>query len=75
MTSPHHRFTSAFDRRHFLRYTGIAGLGQKIKEMEHNEGKMDPQELEATVSRWADIVRTGKDPLNRPPGTMLGDST
>lgn len=49
----------------------LGGLGTKLKEMDVNEGRMDPNELEATVSRWNDHVRRGKDWLNRPLGTML----
>lgn len=49
----------------------IAELGLKIREMDNNEGKMEPAELEATVSTWNDIVKLGKDPFHRPPGTMM----
>lgn len=49
----------------------IAKLTLKIRETKDNEGKMDPEILEATISQWNEIVRRGKDPLRRPPGTMI----
>jgi len=49
----------------------IQELALKIKEIDLNESKMDPKELEATVFRWNESVKTGKDYLNRPSGTML----
>ena len=49
----------------------IGKLGLKIREMDANEDKMVPAQLEATVSKWNDIVTTGEDPFHRPPGTMI----
>lgn len=46
-------------------------LGLKIRGLENNSGRMDPNELEATVAQWNECVRAGKDRFGRPAGTML----
>lgn len=46
-------------------------LARKIKGMDMNERRADPKELKATLSKWNECVKTGKDWLNRPAGTML----
>ncbi|MBI4318944.1 MAG: FAD-binding protein [Chloroflexi bacterium] len=55
-----------------LRADSLAELATAIKERRpKNEGWMDAERLEATVREWNGIVETGKDPLYRPPGTMM----
>ena len=46
-------------------------LTLRIKENKDNEGRMDDGTLKATISQWNDIVKKRKDPLRRPPGTMI----
>lgn len=54
-----------------LKEASISRLAARLKETRDNEGRMEPETLEATVSQWNDIVKEGKDPLRRPPGTMM----
>jgi succinate dehydrogenase/fumarate reductase flavoprotein subunit len=49
----------------------IAGLVLKINEFAVSGGRMDPGELEATVSHWNTCVDQRQDWLKRPPGTMM----
>ena len=49
----------------------IGKLALRIKETKDNEGVMDPNTLEATISQWNRIATNGKDPLQRPPKTMI----
>ncbi len=49
----------------------IGGLALKITEMSVSGGRMDPKELETTVSRWNTCVDRNQDWLKRPAGTML----
>jgi len=54
-----------------LKEASISELALRISETKDNEARMDPKTLEATVSQWNNIVEKGKDPLQRPPGTMM----
>ena len=54
-----------------LKDDDIQGLALRIKETGENEGKMDAETLETTIAQWNETVRRGKDPLRRPPGTMM----
>ena len=54
-----------------MREGSIRQLALKIRETDKNEGRMDPDILEATVSQWNENVRKRKDPLHRPGGTMM----
>ncbi len=49
----------------------LAALARRIRESKDNEARMEPETLAATVSRWNDMVKQKKDPLQRPPGTMV----
>lgn len=63
--------TQEIARGWILRESTIQNLALKIRETTDNEGKMELEALEATISRWNDNVRAGKDPLYRPEGTMM----
>jgi len=54
-----------------LKEDSIPKLALRLRETKDNEGKMDPETLEATVCQWNNIVEKGKDPLRRPPATMI----
>jgi hypothetical protein len=54
-----------------LKEATLEKLALGIRETKDNEGRMEPEALEATVSQWNDSVKEGKDRLRRPPGTMM----
>jgi hypothetical protein len=54
-----------------LKEDSIAGLALRIRETSENEGVMDPGTLESTISQWNRFVGERRDPLKRPPKTMM----
>ncbi|MFC1814475.1 FAD-dependent oxidoreductase [Thermodesulfobacteriota bacterium] len=48
----------------------LRDLAQRIAITEDNENMMKAENLEATIFNWNSVVRSGKDQLNRPAGTM-----
>ncbi len=54
-----------------MKANSLAELAAKIKEREDNKGFMVAATLERTVSEWNECVKGKKDPLFRPPGTMM----
>lgn len=54
-----------------LKEASIPELALRIRESKDNETRMEPETLEATISQWNNIAKTGKDPFQRPPRTIM----
>jgi succinate dehydrogenase/fumarate reductase flavoprotein subunit len=63
------------DQGWILREESIEKLALTIRKTANNQGKMDPYTLEATVAEWNQFVSKKKDPLHRPPDTMVPINT
>jgi len=59
------------DKGWIIKGTTVQELAIKIKQTSEDEGFMEASILESTIAQWNDIVKKGKDPLHRPPGTMI----
>jgi len=54
-----------------LRADSLDGLAAAIRALPENGGLLDSTALRDTVAVWNKQVETGRDPLGRPPGTMM----
>lgn len=57
-----------------LKADSLRELGEKIQALPENRGLMSPPVLEQAVLQWNEAVKQKKDPLLRPPETMLAIS-
>ncbi|MBI2917633.1 MAG: FAD-binding protein [Chloroflexi bacterium] len=53
----------------------ISDLAHKLKEVPENGGLMAPEVLDTSVASWNRQVEARRDPLLRPPGTMMPIAT
>ncbi|MBI2953899.1 MAG: FAD-binding protein [Chloroflexi bacterium] len=68
--------SAEIERGWIIKANSIAELADAIKErFPENEGRMDAEQLEASVREWNMCVETGKDRFNRPPGSMMALAT
>jgi succinate dehydrogenase/fumarate reductase flavoprotein subunit len=54
-----------------LQGSTVRDLAKQIRKCPENEGFMEADRLEATIAEWNASANRGRDPLNRPPGTMM----
>ncbi len=57
-----------------LKADSLQELGEKIQALPENKGLMPPPVLEQAVLQWNEGVKQKKDPLLRPPETMMAIS-
>ncbi len=63
------------DQGWIVKGASLRELAVRIRELPGNEGRLNPQALEKTVEKWNGIVEEGRDPLWRPPKSMMAIDT
>ncbi len=63
------------ERGWLLKADTLGELAAAIRKLPENGDLMDADALEATVAGWDRLIEAGRDPLGRPPGTMMSIST